>query len=274
MRIKIFSLLIVLTSITFIPSITKWVKQKVEERLPFEFTLEYIVQNRKTNFENTQTFDWAHLENQEFTYLGQGLQCIAFANQDLVLKFFLSKQLVGKKKYPIPKPTHWIASHKKARKKQRELTKERSLQKTMENYNLAFEKMKEKTGLLALHFNADDPSLQVTLIDQEGTKHLLDLRKTSFVIQQKATPVKEKFAKLSNDEREAAIHKISSLLEETVKAGFVDCEKKFTLGHNYGFIGDTPILLDLGKIEYRESIRDRPLAEIEKMQKFLSEWAQ
>ncbi|HSX13381.1 MAG TPA: hypothetical protein VLE96_03065 [Chlamydiales bacterium] len=268
MRAKIIALILIASAI---PSITKFVKPYLEERLPFEFGLEKIALDMQNDFVNGE-MDPSLIENQEFHYIGHGGQAVAFANDVYVLKFFLARQLQGEKRYPIPKPTHWIPKHRDARREKRAKTRLASLNKAMKNTSAAFERIPEKTGIIALHFRALDEHLPtITLIDHMGKKHAVDLNRASFVFQHKAKLIPEKLA--CSENKEAVIAKLNQFFIERANAGFIDTERSFMINHNYGFLGDTPIQLDVGNIEFQENLKATPDEEIKRMQGLLTNWA-
>lgn len=270
MRAKIIALFLIATAIQ---PIYKYVKPLLEERLAFEFGLDKIALDLKNDFVNSE-INPTMIENQEFHYIGHGGQAVAFASDDdqYVLKFFLARQLQGPKRYPIPKPTHWIPSHRQARKEKREKTRLASLNKAMKNTAVAFEKIKDKTGIIGLHFHASIDNLPtVTLIDNRGEKFSVDLNRASFVLQHKAQLVPQKLA--SSENKEAVIAALHQFFAERAHAGFIDTERSFMINHNYGFLGDTPIQLDVGNIEFQECLLVSPNDEIQRMQGLLSEWA-
>jgi hypothetical protein len=111
--------------------------------------------------------------NQKFTYLALGGQCFVFLSEDrrYVLKFFrqakFSKPLIGD-------------GEKRLRKKQR----------TFESCKLAYEQMKEETGLILLHLVANDGfQHRVTLIDQNKKTHTIELGEFEFLLQKAASPL-------------------------------------------------------------------------------------
>lgn len=278
MRGKILALFVmILGGWAIAPTAIKFAKPYLEERLPFEFSIDKIALDMKSDFATNTPIDLSALENQEFRYLGHGGQAVAFASPDdrYVLKFFLTKQLQGAKRYPIPKPTHWFHSHRKARLEQRQKTRFISLMKAMRNTSIAFDKIKEKTGIIALHLNAGNEHLPVvTLVDNTGKKHMVDLARASFVFQHKAILVPEKISTLhTGEEKEALIASLSQFFVERAKEGFIDIERSFMIDHNYGFLGDLPIQLDVGNIEYLETLRNSPDAEIKRMHGLLFAWA-
>lgn len=288
-----------LTLAAILPFAAKCIKPYLEERLPDEFTVEKLaldMQEESLRNQEVQTpplfsvrqvqtspsamglSKLAELKDKPFHYIGHGGQSVAFASADnrYVLKFFLKKSLHGKKKYPIPKPTHWIASHRKARQEKREQTALNSLLRAMHNYANAFEKIKEKTGLIALHLTATENTLPtVTLLDPYGEEHFVDLDRASFVLQHKAELLEEKLSRLkTKKEKKQVLASLHRFFEQRAKAGFIDNEKNFMITSNYGFLGDEPIQIDLGSIEYSEQLESYPKPEIDRLQGMLRNWAE
>lgn len=273
------SLFLLLTVIiaAILPSTIRFLKPYLEERLPDVFSVEKIAMDVHEQFPHFETPDLSSIAGQEFHYLGHGGQAVAFASEDdrYVLKFFLTRLLHGKKKFAIPKPTHWIPSHRKARHKKREEVRIKSLMKALSNYALAFEKIKEKTGIIGLHLQATNENLPtITLLDQQGQKHQVDLNRASFVFQHKAQLVKDKLSSATTEEQKMRIvFLINQFFEERARAGFIDVERSFMINLNYGFLNDQPIQLDVGNIEFLEEQKKSPEAEICRIQGMLRNWA-
>ncbi len=271
-------LLVLLAAIigVLIPSTIRFVKPYLEERLPDTFSLNRIAMDIESDLPRFEPMDLSELANQNFRYLGHGGQAVAFASDDglYVLKFFLTKALHGEKRFPIPKPTHLIPSHRKARREKRAQTRMNSLLFAMRNYAVAYEKIKDKTGILYLHLVPSNGALpQVTLVDQSGNTHLVDLNRASFVFQKKATLVKEKLASLPDESKQEILSSLHQFFAERAKSGFIDVERSFMIEANYGFLGNDPIQLDVGNIEYLEELKAAPEKEIERMQNLLNTWA-
>lgn len=260
----------------FIPNLVRTLQPYLEERLPDSFSVDKVALDVMGTFPSYEMPDLTKILRQPFHYIGHGAQAVAFASEDdrYVLKFFLRRSMHGKKRYPIPKPTHWLPSHRKKRHERRERIYRESLFKTMRNYVAAFEKLKERTGLIALHLNASDSDLPtVRLFDQAQKEHSIDLNRASFVLQKKALLVKQKLARLSGTEKAQALQSLEDFFEMRAREGFVDIERSFMIEANYGFLGDTPIQLDVGNIEYLEDLKESPQKEIARMRGLLHDWA-
>ena len=144
----------------------------------------------------------------------------------------------------------------------------------MGNYVAAFDRLKEKTGLIAMHLKAtDEPLPRIQLFDNRQEEHWIDLQRASFVLQKKAVLVKEKLAQLPELEKRQALRALEEFFAMRAKEGFIDIERSFMIEANYGFIGNTPIQLDVGNIEYLEELKAAPEKEIARMHGLLHNWA-
>lgn len=126
------------------------------------------------------------LANQDFYYLGKGRQLFAFVGADgqTVLKFFRFDKL---------EPRFWTKFHfwpLNLLGKNHHLEKERKKQQWINSFELGFSKLKNETGLIAIHFDqTGDLKKQVTLIDKLGQRHLVNLDNTFFLLQKKCDPL-------------------------------------------------------------------------------------
>lgn len=161
---------------------------------------------------------------QRFHYMGKGAQTFVLASEDgkYVLKFFKFHRL-----------------------------KESELNPLFQGYKLAFEEAKEESGLLFVHLNPSSHLKQkLEIIDRLGIVHKIDADTTHFVLQKRAELVIPTLKKLHREKNlRAAQQALASLLELSKKL-----EKRELYDHdahlskNYGFIGDSPILLDCGNL--------------------------
>ena len=272
---KLLVLAFLLLLATAAPNGLRIAKIYLEERLPDEFSIEKLAMDVQGDFPVYPLPDLSVIADQPFHYIGHGAQAVAFASEDgnYVLKFFLRRSMHGKKRYPIPKPTHWIPSHRKKRIERRKRIYQESLFKTMRNYVAAFDKLKNKTGLIAMHLVAAGPLPEVRLFDNKQKEHRIDLSRASFVLQKKAVLVKDKFSQITEVERRQALRSLEEFFAMRAKEGFIDIERSFMIEANYGFLGSTPIQLDVGNIEYLEDLKASPEQEITRMHDLLHNWA-
>ena len=110
-----------------------------------------------------------------YTYLGSGNHTYAFMSRDekTVIKFFKQKHMRVQSLF--------LSSETKLRRAKERL-------ESFSSYLLAYEKLRDETGLLYLHLNPTHHLHQtVTLIDQHGKEHRVNLDEMEFLIQKKAT---------------------------------------------------------------------------------------
>src|SRR5579872_2775416 len=114
------------------------------------------------------------LLNQKFTYFGRGLQSFAFLSEDgeHVLKICNNRyqtSLFWLEHFPCPSFLH-------AWRDQKVASYYSKLRATFSSYQLAYEKLKNETGLLALHLEKSQELFpHVQIIDKLGIAHSIDL---------------------------------------------------------------------------------------------------
>ncbi len=163
-----------------------------------------------------------HLYLQQKFYLrDQGGQSYVFvsADENYVLKFFKD----------MPRPWLALASYQK-----KKLGK---LKRTLNGYQLAFNHLREDTGLLSLHLSPTASPLLTTLVDRLGIEHAIDLSSTYFVLQRKAAPLPDFSA--------ATVSQISRLVKKRASAHIADHDPR--LQANLGWIDNRPIFIDPGR---------------------------
>lgn len=176
---------------------------------------------------------------QEYHYLASGVQSCSFVSADgkYVLKFF-QKRTVGS----------WLREQFNS---QRAALKKGKLEKAFAAYELAFEELKEETGLLYLHFSKEPVShSSVTVKTGWGWKRKIPLGCTAFVIQEKAEllfPYMQKLYEKGNENAAAeAMASVLRLVQGRIGKGFADQDQ--AVSHNYGFVGNRPVQFDVGRL--------------------------
>lgn len=183
---------------------------------------------------------------QSFTYLGKGEQFYAFLGEDekTVLKFFRHrtslKQIFGLEK--------------------------RDLTPLFESAKLAYERLKEETALIALHLNTTENLLPtVTLFDNLGIAHQIELDRTEFILQQRAEPFCTALeTKMSRGDVEGAKRQIRSLMG----ALCAQCEKGVhnsdtAFKRNFGAIGERAVCIDIGSLWQDDRVKAKENAQEE-----------
>lgn len=170
-----------------------------------------------------------------FTYLGKGGQSYVFASEDgqYVLKVFRSSRL----------KTLQFLSRFSPHFANKKLRLETDLKQTLQSYQLAFEELKEETALVAVHLDAhEELKGSLSIIDNLKIRHTMDPNLIPFVIQKRATLVKDK---MNENPTRAHLESLLNLLRSKVEAGIEDSDPN--LAKNFGFIGDKAVQIDPGR---------------------------
>ena len=150
---------------------------------------------------------------QPFHFLAKGAQSYAFVSEDgqFVVKFFRIHHL---------RPPFWISRFTfplslMSYKIQKMLAKDEELFTDFMSYKLAYEKLKEETGLIMLHLNKTaDLQQKIKIIDRLEIVHELDLDKMEFLLQKKGSLVYPSIQEIVEREGlEKAKESISKLVE-------------------------------------------------------------
>jgi hypothetical protein len=196
--------------------------------------------------------------SQKFTFLGEGAQAIAFQSEDkkYVLKLFKMRRLT-------PSFMDQLCPHVVRRRL-------RNLHWVFNGYKNAYEDLRTDTGLVWIHLAKTSTLHQIlTVLDQEGREYYLDADATEFVIQEKAELIFDRLSRLRAQERHAevsqAIASIHALVQRRIEMGYADRDK--AISNNYGFVGDRPIQLDLGRL-----YRGQKPRQLEHVQRRIQEW--
>lgn len=211
-----------------------------------------------TSIDSTDSELFLPLIKQPFTYIGQGEQMYAFESCDgsYVLKIFKGKK---KQHFKFKR----ILAQLKNRAGAREEWKSK-FNDTCRRYEIALDHLKEETGLIHLHFHKTTAPLPVTLIDR--TAYQLDLSTLPFIIQKKAVMAPDYFRQ-NPEKRAQAKQALKDFFTKRIEKGFSDPRQSLTI--NYGFIDDTPIQIDVGKIERFQGDVE---AELKKIHAHVDEW--
>ncbi len=215
--------------------------------------------------------------NQNFYYLGSGKQMAALESEDhqYVLKLFNPMRPLKKKWYTNWKywqrycSIKWISRewfHKNAR-----------LKKLFDRHEIAYGKMREEAGLIFLHFSpSEQVNQKISVRDNQGKKHILDLRKTPFVLQRKATLVPQYLNRLIQlgelEKAKRAVASMEKLFEKRFEEGITD--RIQTMENNYGFVGENPIQIDVGRIRLDPQLQQGNLEEKKRILENFQTWIQ
>lgn len=219
------------------------------------FALNKILSNLSYHSEwevpvSTQENEVLSLIDQPFHYLAKGAQSYVFVSEDgqTVVKFFRLYHLL---------PPLWIKMLHFPPKMQlfklrKMLAKREELEKDFDSYLLAYQQMREETGLLYVHLNKTSHLKQkITLYDRLNIAHTLDLDQMEFLVQKKAELVYPRIDVIAQKEglesAKSAITNLVRLLNLRCQRGIFD--KDPDLNTNFGFIDKTPVQIDIGRFQ-------------------------
>ncbi|HSX03459.1 MAG TPA: hypothetical protein VLG76_01885 [Rhabdochlamydiaceae bacterium] len=169
------------------------------------------------------------LLSEPFYFIGSGVQYYAFvsADQKTVLKIVKPYHLCPNfilSKLPFPKAI-------KERKKR--------LDAIFQSAKIAYEELKEETGLIFLHLNrTHDKYPKVKLYDKLGICHEVSLDESAFALQKKAKSF------FSEPLLKQTIDRTFSLIQKRCKKGISNSDA--VLSKNFGFVEDHAIEIDIG----------------------------
>jgi hypothetical protein len=194
---------------------------------------------------------------QNYFYLGKGCQSYVFESEDhqYVIKFF---------KYQRYRLQPWLAwfpplpSIVKYREEKKE-KKWKKLDGFVKSWKVAFENLKEETGLLYVHLNkTTDLEHQLTIYDKIGKAHLIDLDQMEFCIQRKAQLLCSELLKFKEEENltqaRVMIHQLLTLILSEYSRGLADNDH--ALMQNTGVAQGKPIHIDVGQFVMSEKVKE------------------
>lgn len=194
--------------------------------------------------------------SKKFVYLAKGSQAYAFESDDgqYILKLFKFKHL---------KPSWlvtWLPSFPGMERVQKAeiARKEERCRKVFASYKLVYEKYRKESCLLFMQLNSPHQPRPITVLDKLGFERKVDLGEVVFVLQEKATPVRQELKELLNKHQvELAKHRIGQILAMCLREyhqGVYDNDTG--LINNAGFVGDRPVHFDAGKFVENTNMKD------------------
>ncbi|HEX2580264.1 MAG TPA: hypothetical protein VHK67_07680 [Rhabdochlamydiaceae bacterium] len=174
-----------------------------------------------------------------FKFLGEGAQAFAFESEDgkYVLKFFKMRRF-------YPSMVDYLCPHVVRRRL-------KNLRWVFNGYKIAYDHFRQDTGLVFIHLAKTDHLKQnVSIVDDKGILHQIDLDTTEFVLQEKAELLFDRLARLQASGDQEGVQKSIAVVLELVKrridSGYADRDRG--VSNNYGFVGDRAIQLDIGRL--------------------------
>lgn len=186
--------------------------------------------------------------DQEFTYLGRGCQAYVFASADgkYVIKFF---------KYQRFRPQAWIdlftfIPSVDRYQKAKTIEKQDKLDKVFISWKIAYETLQNETGVVYVHLNkSNNWNKSIVIRDKIGMAHDIDLDKTDYLLQRRATmlcpAVDQLMAEGKNAQAELLIDRLLTMLVSEYSLGYADNDH--ALMQNTGVLEGYPIHIDVGQ---------------------------
>jgi hypothetical protein len=183
--------------------------------------------------------------NQPYRYMDKGSQCYVFESQDgeYVVKFF---------------------RFDRTEKKGKILT-------LFNACKIAYDRLREETGLIYLHLNPDQTPLPILQCrDRLGRKYQFPLNECRFAVQKKVKPFRQTLQEALTDPllMQKRIDQFLSLLIVRTSKGVYNTDP--TLSRNFGFLPERAIELDFGN--YRPSGAHIQAVEIARYTEKLRRW--
>lgn len=237
-------------------------------RLYYHLTAGFTIANITSDFghqpqwevrplEEKESVEFAKAFHQPYTYLGKGCQSYVFASADgeYVIKFF---------KYQRYRFQPWLAYFPplpaivKLRQEKME-KKWKKLDGFVQSWKLAFENLKEETGLVFVHLNKTT-HLQhtLTLYDKMGYKHEVSLDQMEFCIQHRAKMLCD--ALLENKENgdlenaQKIVRQLLTTILSEYARGLADNDH--ALMQNTGVSHGKSVHIDVGQFVFNDEIKN------------------
>ena len=194
--------------------------------------------------------------DQDFSYLGRGCQSYVFASADgkYVIKFF---------KYQRFRTQAWIdlftfipsVEKYQAAKK---VEKEKKLEKVFVSWKIAYEHLKDETGIVYVHLNkSNDWNQSILIKDKMGLEHKINLGDKEFLLQHRAvmlcTAIDELMAEGNEKQAEQLIDRLLAMLLMEYNLGYADNDH--ALMQNTGVLNGFPIHIDVGQFIQNDSVK-------------------
>jgi hypothetical protein len=187
--------------------------------------------------------------SQKFRYLGCGGQSFVFVseNNEYVIKFFKHRQFRKPYSFFLTLPLPSVFELSRLHKLHRALFK---LNRDFSSYKLAYEDLREETGLIYIHLNkGTELERTLNIVDKIGIEHEIDLDKVEFVVQKRADQLYSRINELAAQgeliEAKKTLHAVIKVIVDRCKKGIFDEDPR--IHNNLGLIGQKAIFIDIGR---------------------------
>jgi hypothetical protein len=203
---------------------------------------------------------------QPFHYLKKGYQCYAFVSQD---EKYVLKLLNWK---PLEAPS-WTRHLPRILKISLLEGKRRKKEHDFNSYEIAFNELKEETGLVYLHLEKTEGlDTPICIYDPIKIRHIIPADQIEFILQKKTELFLPFFEKNKNDDEKmfSFFSQLLNVVQNRTKKNIIDSD--ISLEHNLGVCEGKPILYDVGNLSYKEAT-SAPLSEsLQKELKLVLNW--
>lgn len=210
---------------------------------------------RKLSQSEQKTLDSAL--DQPYHYLGKGCQSYVFASEDgnYVIKFFKYQRFRMQPWLEYFPPLPAIVKFREEKKEK----KWNKLDGFVKSWKVAFENLKEETGLIFVHLNKTQ-TMQKNLIiyDKLGLKHQVDLDQMEFCVQSKAEMLCQVLLDFKSSANQPAAQEIIDNLLNLILSEYARglADNDHALMQNTGIVQGQPIHVDVGQFVMSEEIKN------------------
>jgi hypothetical protein len=195
--------------------------------------------------------------DQPYYYLGKGCQSYVFTSLDgqNVIKFFKYQRYRLQPWLAYFPPLPAIVKYREEKMKK----KWKKLDGFVQSWKIAFENLKEETGLAFVHLNKTN-HLQhdLTLYDKMGIKHVVSLDQMEFCVQRRARMLCETLLDYKAQghlaEAQQLIHQLLNMILSEYSRGLADNDH--ALMQNTGVAQGKPMHIDVGQFVFHEEIKN------------------
>lgn len=201
-----------------------------------------------TNLKDNELAEVQKILDQPFRYLGKGCQSYVFlsADKQYVIKFL---------KYQRFRPQFYLEALSfipsvQARLIKKTAEKRVKLDGLIDSWKIAYNDLKNESGLVYLHLNYGDRFKKpITILDKMGLNHQINPDEVVFLVQKKADMLCSEIVKRMDsrniESSKLLIHNLVTMLLDEYARGFGDNDH--ALMQNTGVIGDSPVHIDVGQ---------------------------
>lgn len=201
------------------------------------------------------TDDQKAILSQRYYYLSKGAQSYVFVSEDgqFVLKFLRQPRLALLKLWHgWPLPFRSLIANK-IEKKEQEMAKD------IQSTQIAYQNLKEETGLLFIHLAASNDRLRIKIVDKLHIEHALNAGSVAFIVQKKAMTAKQQLEKWLQyqqiKEARDGLKQLLNLIKSRREKKIIDLDPN--LIKNFGFVEGRAIQIDTGRFFNDDTLKSK-----------------